>query len=53
MTKKLTNLTLRTNLNIAYSLHVKTKNAENQMINSVLMYPRRDLNPYVLADTGF
>ena len=23
------------------------------MINSVLMYPRRDLNPYVLADTGF
>ena len=32
---------------------IKSKSIENQMINNAFKYPRRDLNPYVLADTGF
>ncbi len=31
----------------------KAKSIENQMINNAFKYPRRDLNPYILADTGF
>lgn len=42
-----------TELMFPFSFPFKIKNSLLTVVTESFKYPRRDLNPYVLADTGF